>query len=143
MPLNPLPHMRLTPPPHIPAASQPRASTPPAAFAAPQPAVPQPPASAAMPLPLPWVEVARGKSSKAPASSDSDAFLDLRISKLRHHNTSFPRQNDVYTLACRIYACLAPLGMTSCTLREALSHANSDQNLLHVDVVQDITSLQA
>ena len=89
------------------------------------------------------MEVARGKrnSSKAPASSDSDAFLNLRISKLRHHSSSFPRQNDVYTLACRIYACLGLLGMTSCTLREALSLANSDHKLLHGDEVQDTLSL--
>ena len=89
------------------------------------------------------MEVARNKrhSSKAPASADSDAFLDLHISKLRHHNASFPRQNDIYTLASRICSCLGPIGMTSCALREALSLTNSDLKLLHVDVINDIISL--
>ena len=98
-----------------------------------------------MPPPLPWVEVVRGRrtSAKDPAPSDPNAFLDLRVPKLRHHNAAFPRPNDVYTLACRIYACLGTLNMISCTLQEALSLANSDQRLLHDDIVQDIVLLSA
>ena len=53
----------------------------------------------------------------------------------------FPRQNDVYTLVCRIHTCLGPLHMATCTLREALSLAKSDHRLLHDDIVQDIVQL--
>jgi len=135
------------------AAPQPSAPTAQVAQMSAKPAFPAPfvgkptVAPAAMPPPaphLPWVEVAGGRrrtSSKHSTPSDPDAFLNLRISKLRHHNVAFPRQNDVYALACKICTYLGPLNTATYTLREALSLANSDQLLLHDDIVQVILHL--
>ena len=92
---------------------------------------------------LPWVEVARRNKrgdQQVNIPQDPDAFLDLRISKLRHHNAAFPRQDDVYDLACRIYTRLRPLNKATCTLREAMSLAYDSRYLLHGDISSDINT---
>lgn len=111
------------------------------------PALPatKPAAPTAMQSPAPcppWVEVVRKGKSLEPASAPTtDEFLDLRISKLRHHNVAFTHPDSVYDLACQIHTCLHPFHMATCTLREALTLTTGDKCLLHDDITQDITYL--
>lgn len=111
----------------------------PAVNFAPIPAAGQPLASCLL-----WVEVARGgkrASCKHSTPTNPDAYLNVRISKLRHYNVAFPRRNDVYTLAYRICTCLSPFKMSTCFLQEAIDFATSDQRLLHDDIVRYIVTL--
>lgn len=103
--------------------------------------------SAAMQPPAPcpsWVEVAGGGKRASPkhsTPSDPNAFLNLRISKLRLHNATSPRGNDVYTFACRVCTCLAPLKMATYTLKETLLLPTMDQRFLLDDIAQDVVKL--
>lgn len=67
--------------------------------------------------------------------------MDLRISKLLYHNAAFPRHNDVFALACRIYAFLAPFRMSSCSVREAHDLAVGDQRILRDNLARVIVTL--
>lgn len=93
--------------------------------------------------PLPWSDVARGRKPRPtkplpPTSADADFSWTY---KLRHHNAAFPRQNDVFALACRIYTFLAPFRTGNCSLREAHDLAVGDQRFLRDDLAQDIVTL--
>lgn len=74
----------------------------------------------------------RHTSSTHSNPSDLDAFLNLRISKLRHHNVAFLNPDDVYDFVCPIHTCLQPLHVGICTLRKALPLSTGDQCLLHL-----------
>lgn len=56
-------------------------------------------------------------------------------------NFAFPRQNDIYALACKIFTRLGPLNMATYTLRDAFSLATNDQRLLYEDIVQHTLNL--
>lgn len=102
------------------------------------------PAKAALDA-LPWSEVVRsGKprlTRSLPLTSvHTDFYLDWRISKLRHRNSTFRRQTDVYAMACKMCVLLVPFRMDY-SLWEAHEIAVYDQRLLRDDVTQDVITL--
>ena len=76
-----------------------------------------------------------------PAFIGADFVLDLRLSTLRHGNTTFPRHNDVYTLACRVYISLSPFRMGNYSLRQTYDLVVGDQRLEQGDLALDIVTL--
>lgn len=138
---RPIPHDRCTAavgfgPPDVltaptPGAAQPSAPAPQAGNPAFRTAATQPPASVESSQPSlgigmapPWSEVATGgkppgPSPLPPTSVDDDTHYDLRISKLRYHNSDFPRRHDIFNLATKIYNSLAPVRLGyRCALRK-------------------------
>lgn len=90
------------------------------------------------------MEVAKcGKpiSHKASPRPASDAYLDLRISKLRHRNHALARRTNIFNLATRICDSMAPFRMESYTLRETLEMSLDGRLLLHHDLATDIVQL--
>lgn len=96
---------------------------------------------------LPWREVAKGDKLRGtrplpPTPVDDDSYLDLRISKLRHRNTTFPHRTDIYALATIIYIFLAPFRLSYNSLREAQEMAVGGRRLLHDDFAEDIVFMR-
>ena len=69
---------------------------------------------------------------------DDYAYFNLRISKLCHRNSSFPRRTDVYTLATKNYNSLPPFRLGYYSLRNAHEMALSGGPLFLEDVATDM-----
>lgn len=55
----------------------------------------------------------------SPPSPTRDAYLDIRISKLRHRNVIFPRRVNILNLATKTYNSITPFRPGSYILRDA------------------------
>lgn len=110
-------------------------------------ALPQKPLGTGMPPPLPqlcsqvsininhdtfpWSEVVKGDKPRdtrpVPPSVRSDAYLDQRISKLRHRKSTCPRRTDIYIPASKVYN----------SLRDAQEMDHGNSPLLHENLAMN------